>query len=183
MLRHNVGYTGRIVSYEPGPAFPRLAEAAAGDTGWTVEHVAVGDHVDEVVLNVTASDVFSSIYQPSREAKQAFATETVVVDQQRVPLIRLDQADLPAARSIMVKSDTQGFDLQVIDGCTGILDRVQVVVLEAPMLPLYEGAPDAPTILARLNDCGFVLLRSFPTNEWQGLGAVDQDWVFVRRPG
>ena len=49
-----VGYTGAIVSFEPGPqAHDTLSEAAAHDAKWTVApRMAIGDSDGEIILNV-----------------------------------------------------------------------------------------------------------------------------------
>jgi hypothetical protein len=60
------------------------------------------------------------------------------------------------------------------------LNRVVGLLIEAPIRPLYDGAPDAAEMLAELTADGFRLFRSFPTVEHHLLDAYDKDLILLR---
>lgn len=184
MLRE-AGYGGRLVSFEPGPAFSALEAAAAADPLWWTYQTAIGDENIEAELNVTDSLYFSSLHDPAVLARTDFPDETTVVAKRRVTVRTLDSlfdefAGGIAEPRIFLKSDTQGHDLAVVRGMHAHLDKVVGLLIEAPIRPLYRGAPDAATMLTELTAAGFRLFRSFPTVEHHLLDAYDQDWILLR---
>jgi FkbM family methyltransferase len=181
-----LGYRGAIFSFEPGPAGDRLTTRAAADPDWSVFRYAIGAADGETTLNVTARDVFSSIHEPTDLARSDFAEETAVLERRTVPIRRLDSlffdevgSDIHDPR-VFLKSDTQGFDLEVIASAEGIRDRIVAVQIETATRNLYEDAPDCVATLQTMMDHGFRLIRTYPTTDWHVLNDYDQDWIFIR---
>ena len=113
------GYRGAMRSLEPLAApFAELSAHAARDAGWTALQLAVGAENGELTLN----------FRPGREElASALNAEPGMVDRfgglafsatETVPLRRLDgllvEWKVPTTAKLFVKSDTQGFDLQVL---------------------------------------------------------------------
>jgi len=104
-----------------------------------------------------------------------------------VPVRRLDAlfGDLHRGEErVVLKVDTQGYERAVIAGADGVLDRLDAVMLELSMVPLYEGEPPAEALLATLRDRGFspaYFAPAFvqkPSRRW-----IQADVVFVRDDG
>ncbi len=96
-----------------------------------------------------------------------------------VPTIRLDELDLPPG-NILLKSDTQGHDLQVIDGAEGLLDRVAAILVETAVRPIYEGSPLLPELLAVMSGRGYELAGLFPVlGDSDGLRQIEFDALFL----
>src|SRR5690349_7074827 len=109
-----LGYGGRIISYEPGAAaFESLARRAARDERWEVRRAAVGAENGAVSLEVRRNSMMSSVRQVAR-VPAGYAEQVAVVRTEEVPMVRLD-ANWPGGR-VMLKCDTQGLDLDVVDG-------------------------------------------------------------------
>ena len=51
---------------------------------------------------------------------------------------------------MLLKTDTQGWDLEVIEGAAGCLERVVALQVELSVRPIYEGSPGWLEVLARL---------------------------------
>jgi FkbM family methyltransferase len=65
----------------------------------------------------------------------------------------------PAPRRALLKVDTQGFELQVLDGAGAFLDRVAYVQLEVAFRPAYHDQPAAAEIIAAMAARGFSCLE------------------------
>jgi FkbM family methyltransferase len=122
-LRDFAGFPGRIVSFEPDPdlAGP-LATRAAGDPLWTSRPVALGATAGTLPFHRMRGTQFNSL-RPPDPAQPAYLREAnTVVTTIEVPVQRLDDlaSDLPPPDRCFVKIDTQGFDLEVLAGWTGL---------------------------------------------------------------
>jgi FkbM family methyltransferase len=179
-----IGFTGRIASFEPGPAYQTLRRHESPN--WLTFDLALGDSSGESSLHVMSEDAFSSLHAPSETLVERFGGTVAVVEKRPIRVERLDalfpiiSADIDRPRCLL-KTDTQGFDLAVVDGATGILDHIAALQIEVPVIPMYRGAPDMAEIVTRLVGHGFRLLRAFPNNEHHGLEQVDQDWIWLGR--
>lgn len=100
----------------------------------------------------------------------------------QVPVRRLDSLiPLPIVRPCLLKIDTQGAELEVLEGSTGILDEVDVVIIEVSFHQFREGAPEFHAVVGRMSELGF---RAYETLEGH-LRTVDNalaqvDIAFVR---
>lgn len=157
----NVGYKGQIVSFEPLSSAHRvLSKRARRDPLWTVhERCAVGDEDGETVIHVSANSVSSSIL-PMLDAHTSAAQSSAYVSEESTPVVRLDTVlpqYLERSRNAFIKIDTQGFEKQVLDGACTSLQRVQGVLCELSLVPLYEGQTLWQDMIARLESDGFHL--------------------------
>ena len=180
-LRHQVGYRGSIVSFEPLPEFAASLKArAAADGNWTVHACALGAAAGELSLNVMAASVFSSFLQPISGG--TYAAENTVSRVEVVPVSTLDIEfpNLEALRTTYLKLDTQGFDLEVLRGgrvAAGIIPALQS---EVSFKPEYENMPDYVEAMAEFGRCGFAVADMFLVNAEEADIAVEFDCVMVR---
>lgn len=154
-LLREVGYRGRIISFEPGEvAHERLRRSAKEDPLWIVApRTALGNQDGEVRLNVSSNDGLSSSVLPMLENHRRAAPGAVYVGSELVPVTRLDRAAtslLSGAQRIFLKVDVQGYEFQVLEGATEVLRRVVGVQLELSLVPLYEGQALFPTLMDRM---------------------------------
>ena len=76
----------------------------------------------------------------------------------RVPLVRLDSLlPVPPVRPCLVKLDTQGTELDVIEGLGERLADVDVFIIETSLMPFRSGAPEFAEVVGRLHVLGFVV--------------------------
>ena len=184
-LRTEVGYRGPIVSFEPNPALSApLIVRAEEDPRWWIESYALGAESGSLVFNVMANSEFSSFLAPSNRATTQFKAMNRVADQIVVEVRRLDDC-LPAilekcnALHTYLKLDTQGYDLEVVRGAAGVLDRIDAMQLEASVTPIYEHAPDFATAIDVLRSQKFEPSGFFPNNEGQFPRLVEFDCVMI----
>ncbi len=186
-LRTEVGFEGTIHSFEPVRQLQEaLAVRAANDPGWVVHRLALGATESEMALNVMRDSQFSSLLEPQDSALNDYDRQNRVEHRETVRVRRLDDVvdatpSLARARSIYLKLDTQGYDLEVLKGATRMLRSVGALQTEASMLPLYRGMPDYRTSIATLDGLGFDISGMFPIARDQYLRVVEFDCVMVNR--
>ncbi len=158
MLRE-VGYQGDIVSFEPLSApHAVLRETASQDPRWHVpDPVALGSESGDVLIEVAGNVHSSSILKVASLHEEA-APESRTVRQEEVTLARLDEVAGPwmgQGRRGFLKVDVQGYESQVLDGATGIIDQMQGLQMELSLAPLYEGQADWIAMIQRVSELGF----------------------------
>lgn len=183
-LRHVAGFAGPIVSFEPDPPSLALArERMAGDAAWTGVPLALGRVSEKRVLHVHARSDFSSFRSMTDYGDELWGQE--VVREVEVDVARLDDvADRylsPGAR-VLLKVDTQGFDVDVIDGGRQtVADHVVALQVEVPIRNLYEDAPSLPEMVDLVHDLGFDVTWISPVARRPDLRLDEVDFVARRR--
>lgn len=165
MLRR-IGYQGRIISFEPvREVFDQLKQTAAGDDLWTTLNLACGSEESEKDINIFGLDVLSSLLPP---APQMSLIDPVGVGRtEKVKVVRLDSMfdeiikglDHPR---VFLKTDAQGYDLEVIKGAGKRLMEVAGLQSEIAVQPLYLGVPNYLEFLAFCRELGFEPTGFFP---------------------
>jgi FkbM family methyltransferase len=184
LLRRN-GYTGRIASFEPvSDSFGHLERNSAADPAWQAFHLALGSEDGTADINVSESRVFSSFLDRSGYSAEEFGRWSETVRTESVPVRRLDGLAgeaLGGGARAHLKMDTQGFDLEVLAGASGCLDRIASIQSEVSVHPIYEGMPALSESLARFEELGFGISGLFPVSYDSNLEVVEFDCVAVRR--
>lgn len=180
------GYEGMIVSFEPVSApFATLRAAAAGDPRWLVRRLALGDADGEATIHVPQADALASFRVPNANATEILGDAASMASDERVPVRRLD-AVLPellaghASPRILLKMDTQGWDLEVFRGLGAWRERVVALQSEVTLLPLYDGIPDIVASLTEFQRAGYRAAGFFPVNWRPGTDEIlDCDCLMV----
>lgn len=99
-----------------------------------------------------------------------------------VPVQRLDSIITePLARPSLLKIDTQGAELEVLAGATGLLDQIDVVIIEVSFHEFRRGAPEFHDIVIRMAELGFRGYEILEGHYRAADGALAQvDVAFVR---
>ena len=179
-IRHEVEFGGPIVSYEPQPELAdTLRNAAATDRNWHIHNFALGAEETELILNVMERSVFSSFLQPDNSATPQFKGNRVA-GQHKVPVRRLDSQPLPqGCERLLLKCDTQGFDMEVIRGASAMLPCVAAIQVELGLTRIYRGLPPYFEVLAELDALGFQPAGFFPVSRNANLSTIEFDCVLV----
>ena len=176
----------RIHSVEPNPrVFRGLADLAARDPRWSVHECALGRAPGRLTLNVFASSDFSSCLPANEFGVHRFGASLQRQEQIEVALRTLDGLldslpDTDVGSRILLKLDTQGFDMEVLLGASATLERTCAIVTEASVRPIYEGAATLRDTLAFMDAKGFSLSGFFPVSRDDALDIIESDCVFVR---
>jgi FkbM family methyltransferase len=174
-----LGFTGRIASFEPDPrCFASLAKARGEDRDWSIQPFALGDVEGEFSFNLAQDSQLSSLLAPVNPEN--------VKDRVAVPVRRLDDLteqlssgiDAPV---ILLKTDTQGYDLNVLRGAKGSLGRIAGIFAEIPVIPIYRNLPTFGESIAEYADAGFDLVELLVVNRTDDGRVLEYDGLFVRR--
>ena len=168
LLRKHVRFTGQIASFEPSAeSFARLTAAWAGDPRWHGYAYALGSDPGFAELSLFGMSQLNSLLSPSRYGMEVFPTLANPTAIQKVEVCRLDDVfdqvvgRVPDPR-VLLKIDTQGSDLRVLEGAAGVLDRILALQVEVPLKPIYDGMAPLSELLGFLGDLGFELTGVFP---------------------
>jgi FkbM family methyltransferase len=179
------GYRGEIVSFEPVPSSYRsVVGVAAGDTHWRVYPYALGAVDGPRSLSVAHADNLSSFLKPASAGRARFAgaidaRERLEVEVRRLESIFADVTGPTGPGSLYLKCDTQGLDLEVVEGAGDVLSRFAGVQLELDLEPLYEGSGTFLEGLSRLGERGFRLAGVFPVARDDHARLLQVETVFV----
>lgn len=165
MLARELGYRGRIVSFEPLAAeFTQLAENSKKDRLWSAVNCALGDHDGYATINVAQATEFSSILD-SLPTLQAEYSGSAYVAKQRISIHKLDslidQYYEPRDR-VLLKIDTQGYERKVLEGAERSLNQIIGIQAELSFVPLYEGGTEFMQMVDWLSRRGFTLVSLQP---------------------
>ncbi|MBI5717036.1 MAG: FkbM family methyltransferase [Burkholderiales bacterium] len=160
------GFEGAILSFEPlQEAHARLVAAAQADPRWFVHaRGALGAVNGEVQIHVAGNSASSSIL-PMHETHEKAAPESKYVGVQQVPVRRLDEIRhevLDKAGRTLLKVDTQGYEMPVLQGAERLLPRIAGVQLELSLTRLYEGQVLYLEMIQWLQARGFELWNVIP---------------------
>lgn len=183
-LLRQTGYAGEIVSFEPvGASFAALQ--ARLDGAWRAHHLALGREAGSAEINVAHEANFTSFLEPNAFSVDRFGG-SAVARTETVKVQRLDAvfgevtAHVAGAPRVLLKTDTQGWDLEVIEGAMGVLDRVVALQCELSVRPIYEGSTSWLDVLARLGELGFRPAQLTSVGRDDALGLLELDCLLVR---
>jgi FkbM family methyltransferase len=168
-----LGFRGTILSFEPAPdTFERLKAASQADARWHAFNLALGQVRDKLVLNRMKVSVFDSLRQPSVDETVEYDGLNVVVGSSEVDVERLDEL-LPRFQEVhgfkrpFLKTDTQGFDLEVFRGASGVHERLTGIQCELSLKRIYSDSPTMAEALKVYEADGFDLAGLFPVHPGQ----------------
>ena len=178
------GYAGRIWSFEPvRDAFEQLEANTRRDSRWKATHCAVGCATGDVTINVSEMTEFSSI-KSANEAASTFDSRVAVVDRQQVPIAPLD--DLikdETAKNVFLKIDTQGFELEVLEGASDLCARLVGIQLEVPVENLYDDVWSFSECIGFMDHLGYApaQFRTVNARRNDPASAVEFDFIYRRK--
>ncbi|HEX7190042.1 MAG TPA: FkbM family methyltransferase [Thermoanaerobaculia bacterium] len=169
-----------IHAFEPGrDTFAELQRRCAGVPDLHLNNFALGARSESRTFLHSEPDTMSSFLEPSVDAwgqiKDRYPVEVITID------------DYCTARGIeridVLKSDTQGFDLDVLAGAERMIAKraIQLIFMEITFSDMYKGLPRFDEIWAFLADRRFALV-SFYDFYYQGGRAGWTDALFIAAP-
>lgn len=149
----------QIISFEPAPeTFARLTERHGKTPGVRLEQMALGDCESVLPFRLmTRTETHDTSVSDSLLASKEYATGEIV----NVPVCTLDAytARTGLQQIDMLKIDAQGYDLHVLRGATGSLQRRRIRCFSVEVLAseLYEDQPHLSDFLAFADQVGYRL--------------------------
>lgn len=156
------GFKGRIVSFEPlKKAFGLLKANKGTDPDWIILNHAIGSEEGRAEINI-ANNSHSSSLLDMLPAHSETSPHANYVGKEEIVIKRLDDVIDDIARkdaSIMLKIDTQGFEMNVLQGAAESLSRIDVIEMEMSLLPLYQGETLIAGMISYLDQRGYQIYR------------------------
>jgi len=187
LLRDHVRFTGHIASFEPsGESFAHLAATCAHDPHWHGYPYALGRDPGFAELTLFGMTQLNSLLLPSTYGIEVFPTLGHPKTTQKVEVCRLDDVFEEVTRQVpnprvLLKIDTQGSDMRVLEGAMGVLERVHALQVEVPLKPIYDGMVPLPELLGLLGELGYELTGVFPlARDPDHLRILELDCVLYR---
>lgn len=186
MLRQ-LGYGNKIISFEPlSKAWNNLKENSKNDAAWIVaKRAALGNQEGTIEINVSENSQSSSILAMEKSHKSAAPqSEYVSVEQTEITtldkFIELNNEVL--SESMMLKIDTQGYEMNVLMGAERVLEKIKIVELELSFIELYTGQQLYKEMVEHMEKRQFVLWSVFPVFCDKDTGRMLQaDAIFVKQ--
>ena len=180
-LVRSLGYQGYIFSFEPIPElYELLCGKAKTDNKWFVYPVALGSSDGNEDLLVTRDSAFSSFYQPSTYAlnrwELAKIESRITVDVKRLDTFHAEVLSEFDTHRMFLKMDTQGHDLEVFKGATGVLPKLVGLQSELQVIPAYEQVAGYLSVLDAYSQAGFALTGLYPiSRDKETLAVIEFD--------
>jgi len=176
-----IGYRGAIVSFEPLESeFRELERSFGGDRHWRGYCMALGERSGRATINVIPGlSVMNSLLQ--------VAGKWPKVELREIEIRRLDEvcdealAGIAAPR-VLLKMDTQGYDLQVFAGAGRCLQHALALQSELSVLPLYKDMPHYLQALATYEGAGFELYNLAVVSRARDDRLQELNCLMKRRP-
>jgi hypothetical protein len=146
----------------------------------------LGKQAGSAVLNLFEGGNFNSLLRPSSYGADRFLSLREPQGTEEIPVHRLDDVFETVTRGIIaprvfLKVDTQGYDMDVIDGAGTALSSIAALQLELSAKPIYDRQPSFVPAICRLGELGFEVAGMFPiSRDSDGLRVVEFDAVFCR---
>jgi len=136
-------------------------------------------HSGKITINVHPDLVGSSIYKEDEDS-DVNGFERIVL------ALPLDQLALEKKLEApyLIKIDTQGSELDVLQGATSLLEKTDFIILEVTFFNFFQGAPTAFDYVQFMKEKGFVIYDIFDLGYRLLDNAMSQvNMAFVREEG
>jgi FkbM family methyltransferase len=186
-LRQTVRFKGAIISFEPDPAVAaKLRERTRGDNLWFVEEIALDRVEKTAIFNAMNGSQFSSLRLPVNTETTVVRDKNQIARQFEVRTAVLSEvySKWKVALNIqrpLLKLDTQGSDLDVVNG--GMANMVDFVGIQSELAfkRLYKDAPDYYESITFYDSLGFELSALFPNNDGHFPRLLEMDCLLINR--
>jgi FkbM family methyltransferase len=179
-----LGYTGRIVSFEPlALAYQKIATVADRDPNWCVRNFGLGDTDGDATIHVAKNSVFSSML-PALPSLCNFEKTSTFIGEEQITIHKLDtifDEHYQPGDKVFLKIDVQGFEQNVLAGALESLKKISGILLELSFVPLYENETPFLEMVTYLAEMGFTLVVLQPLQGMlQAKKILQADGTFYR---
>ena len=151
-----------IYGFEANPkVFQGLTKESFNTSNVKISGIACGREKSVMLMNISKFSPSSSLLGISQAHVLEFPgtdiKETVDVQVERLDTIVKTFGD-NTSEKYFLKIDVQGFEMEVLEGSTGILEETVLILCEANIAPLYSNQCNLESILMFMNKHKFDLI-------------------------
>lgn len=165
MLRGDLDYTGKIVSFEPmHHEYDVLKKNFGTDTEWCGFNVGLGDECRKQTINIAGNSASSSLLSATSRLSEV-APQTISHGTEEVQVLTLDSImdDIGiTTHETYLKIDAQGYESKVLTGAKEALKHINTIQLEMALVPMYEGALSFHALMAQMMERDYRLIHMIP---------------------
>lgn len=178
------GYRGEIHSFEPvSKTFEELSQVCLDDKKWTSYNLAMGSVSGEESIHITESSDLSSFLVPNACGKEKYE-KIKVLQTEKVNVSTISNYVTTkivnfAKRNILLKMDTQGYDLEVFAGAADALGHIDCILSEISVIPIYAKMPHYLESLKLYEEAGFVVTGLYPISRKDDFSVVEMDCFMI----
>lgn len=182
----DIGYTGKMISFEPmSKAYAQLKAKADNDKNWDAHNCALGDEEKESEINISENSYSSSLFNIKKELTDSVPA-TKVIAKETIKIKRLTDIvslkELSKYKNIMLKIDVQGYEFFVLKGCAPILPHVKLIQTEMAFSVLYENGKLYDEMIAYMKGIDFELYSMIPEFYDEATGKLmEADGIFMNK--
>ena len=172
-----------ILAFEANPeVFKTAQKNLEQHSKIQIHNYAISDKNEKMSFHVTANKVSSSLnsIDPTEIIAEDYKTELSITQKVEVEARKLD--DLTTSKNILLlKIDTQGHELQVLEGATETLKRTRFVLVEMSNHKLYVQGCKYYEVDEWLRKNNFNLANIIITYRKQGLRVSEYDALYENK--
>jgi FkbM family methyltransferase len=151
-----------IHAFEPAPEpFARLKARHGGTPGLKLVNAGLGDAPGKIEFNIYDNQTLNS-FLPMLPSGTSTLGSPKLIETLSVPVHSLDSyaKAVGLANIDLLKIDTQGYELRILQGASGLLAKgcVESVLVEINFAPLYDGQVWAHEMIGFLHERGLHLV-------------------------
>lgn len=155
-----------LIAFEPfEQSYNILKQRFAVNPKVRVEKLALGKSPGVKHLNVYSENRMNSLLQPDDEPSNLMKAKLAESSVAEIYVETLDNFCLKngVVKIDILKVDTQGFDLNVLNGARELLaaHRIATILLEINFVPMYKNQPSFAEIHQFLSDFGYKLVNLY----------------------
>jgi FkbM family methyltransferase len=169
----------RIICFEPLPAALKKLNALAPTLRLEVRPIALDTSSGTARIHVSHSDDSSSLLPISERQVHEFPS-TFSIGTAPVDTSRLDDLSLRIGHPALLKIDTQGAELRVLQGAVSTLEDVDTVYVECSYVELYHGQALADEVISFLADQRLRLAGVYNVAQGRNGMQLQADFLFRR---
>jgi FkbM family methyltransferase len=152
----------KVHAFEPYAESYDVAQSLYGrDRRVRIECLAIGDAEGIQTLNILGdSKASNSLLQPSTDAWSEIRYRTGQITRTTVPVVTIDEyvRRENLDKVYLLKIDVQGYEMHVLRGAQQSLMRIDHILVESAVRPLYHGSARFSEVFDFLTEKGFHLM-------------------------
>jgi FkbM family methyltransferase len=186
MLRRDVGYKGRIISFEPIPsAVDAIRSRARHDPLWQIEPIALSEQDGQQMFHIMDDSEMSSLANRRQDevslarAPAATGHDVIVRTETLATAFTRLQRQHGFARPYL-KLDTQGYDVRIVQASADTMPNFIGLQSELAVRKIYDTSVDYREAIATYERLGFTLSALVPNNQGHFPLLVEIDCIMIR---
>ena len=179
------GYVGTIHSFEPvQELYDQLNNASENDSNWYSHKMALGSKNEDKQINIMNKSTFSSFQKLSDFGRQKFPkVEPMSHEIVNISTVNdfISQTIIePESKKILLKIDTQGYDIEVFRGSLSSIQNITLILTEMSIQAIYTQTIAYLDFLQELNTYGFIVTGIYPiSRRKEDFSLVEVDCILV----